>query len=340
MDLKLFTEMLNIDSTSSKEAEFADFLECRLATGKCSVERFDVGDGTANLLFSWGTPEIMFCTHMDTVPPYIPPTIEETEDGDSIIKGRGSCDAKGQIFSMYSACLELEKEGCTGFGLLLLSGEETGSFGARHFSKSHPGYKYVIVGEPTDNRMTSASKGTKAFEVTIKGKSCHSGYPQFGESAVNRFVDFANELKNKDFAIDPVLGETTWNIGRLQSENPQNVLSDRLVFRTYFRTTFYSDSQVCEYMENKRCEDIEITSFGGDTPSSYLTLDGFEKGTVAFGSDAPQLKNFKKKILYGPGSILVAHTAHEHIKMSELETARNNYIRIFHLLANKDKTNI
>ena len=340
MDLKLFTEMLNIDSTSSKEAEFADFLECRLATGKCSVERFDVGDGTANLLFSWGTPEIMFCTHMDTVPPYIPPTIEETEDGDSIIKGRGSCDAKGQIFSMYSACLELEKEGCTGFGLLLLSGEETGSFGARHFSKSHPGYKYVIVGEPTDNRMTSASKGTKAFEVTIKGKSCHSGYPQYGESAVLKFVEFVNRLNDTGFADDPILGETTWNIGKLESGNPQNILSDRLVFRIYFRTTFSSDRQVCEYMDSQRDKNIDIKSFGGDTPSSHLTLDGFETGTVAFGSDAPQLNNFKEKILYGPGSILVAHTDSEQIKMSEIETARNNYIRIFHLLANKDKTNI
>lgn len=340
MDLKLFTDMLEFDSTSSKEAEFAGFLECRLATDRCSVERFDVGDGTANLLFSWGTPEIMFCTHLDTVPPYIPPVIEKAEDGDIVIKGRGSCDAKGQIFAMYNACLELEKEGCSGFGLLLLSGEETGSFGARHFSRSHPGGRCVIVGEPTDNRMISASKGTKSFEVTIRGKSCHSGYPQYGESAVIKFIDFVNRLNDTVFDNDPILESTTWNIGKLGSQNPQNILSDRLDFRIYFRTTFSSDGQVCRYMDSQRSEDIEIKPFGGDTPSSYLTLDGFETGTVAFGSDAPQLKNFKEKILYGPGSILVAHTAHEQIKMSELETARKNYIRIFRLLANKDNTKI
>ncbi len=340
MDLKLFTDMLNIDSTSSKEMEFAHFMERKMASCKCSVKKYDVGDGTVNLLFSWGIPEIIFCTHLDTVPPYIPPSAEPTEDGDILIKGRGSCDAKGQIFAMYNACLELEKEGNTGFGLLLLSGEETGSFGAKHFSKSHPGSKYVIVGEPTDNRMTSASKGTKAFEVTIKGKSCHSGYPQFGESAVIKFVEFVNRLNETDFADDPTLGKTTWNIGKLESGNPQNILSDRLVFRIYFRTTFSSDRQVCEYMDRQKSNDIEIKPFGGDTPSSYLTLDGFETGTVAFGSDAPQLNNFEEKILYGPGSILVAHTDSEQIKMSEIETAKNNYIRIFHLLSNKERTTI
>ena len=187
MDTELFLEMLNIDSTSGKEAGFADFLSERLRTSACRVEKYPVGDGTVNLLFSWGEPKVVFCSHLDTVPPYIPPTIEE-----GVIHGRGACDAKGQIFAMYEACLELEKTGHTDFGLLLLAGEETGSFGAKAFNsmtdKPFPTENaVVVVGEPTDNCMASAAKGTKSFEVEFEGDAFHSGYPQFGRSAVMMF---------------------------------------------------------------------------------------------------------------------------------------------------------
>ena len=352
LDLNLFLRMLGIDSTSGKEREFACFLEKELPTGKCSVSRFEVGNGTVNLLLGWGEPDIVFCSHLDTVPPYIPPTAEmETEGGnrsaggtpetlaeaaesghDLIIKGRGSCDAKGQIFAMYSACRQLEAEGCTGFGLLLLAGEETGSFGAKSFRTAHPGGRVVIVGEPTDNRMVSASKGTKSFLVTIKGKSFHSGYPQYGESAVEKFVDFMNRLRKTEFPEDPLLGQTTWNVGKLSSDNPQNILSPELSFRLYFRTTFASDSEVCRLMESWKADDVEIEAFGGDTPMGYRILDGFETATVSFGSDAPQLSNFNDRILCGPGSILVAHTLSEYIRLSDLRQAAANYVKMFHTL--------
>ena len=128
MDIELFSEILKIDSTSGKEAALADFLQERLLTSCNRVQRFEVGDGTSNLLFTWGEPEIVFCSHLDTVPPYIPPVFDE-----NIVHGRGSCDAKGQIFAMYEACKVLESKGYDGFGLLLLAGEETGSFGAKAF---------------------------------------------------------------------------------------------------------------------------------------------------------------------------------------------------------------
>ena len=124
MDIRLFIHMLSIDSTSGRERELADYLADRLLTSQNKLERID-----DNLLFSWGKPEVIFCTHMDTVPPYIPPT----SDSDEIINGRGTCDAKGQIFAMWEACKALEAKGYDGFGLLLLTGEETGSFGAKTF---------------------------------------------------------------------------------------------------------------------------------------------------------------------------------------------------------------
>lgn len=332
--------MLNTDSTSSREREFAERLYTMLATDRCKAEKFEVGDGTLNLLFSWGKPDIVFCTHLDTVPPYFPPAAEPDPSGSGlIIKGRGSCDAKGQIFAMYSACKELEAKGYEGFGLLLLAGEETGSFGAKSFRDTHAGGRYVIVGEPTDNCMASASKGTKAFEVTLRGKSFHSGYPQYGESAVEKFVDLMNRIRSTEFPEDPVLGKTTWNVGKLISDNPQNILSDCLKFRIYFRTTFASDKAVCEAMEALCGNDTEVKAFGGDTPMKYTTLDGFKTATVSFGSDAPQLTNFRHKILCGPGSILVAHTGDEQIRTAEIEEAIENYVRMFEMLKDIEQNN-
>ena len=356
METELFLEMLNFDSTSGKEAGLADFLAERLHTGRCSVEKFEVGDGTVNLLFSWGKPQIVFCSHLDTVPPYIPPVV----DGD-IVHGRGSCDAKGQIFAMYEACKALEKKGYDGFGLLLLAGEETGSFGAKAFREQHPGAEWLIVGEPTDNCMASASKGTKSFEVSFEGKAFHSGYPQYGVSAIEMFNDFVNALRSIGFPEDEILGDTTWNIGRLVSDNPQNILSDRLTCRVYFRTTFESDEMVCNVMKNiagenaklrfgrRRVQDgsdvaakdvaqwqksMTVKAFGGDSPTRFETLEGFDTKPVAFGSDAPQLTNFRRKILCGPGSILVAHRPEEHIAFPDLETAIENYIHMYEVLVN------
>ena len=356
MDKELFLEILGIDSTSGKEAGLADFLAERLLTPYCRAEVFEVGDGTRNLLFSWGTPKVVFCSHLDTVPPYIPPKI----DGE-VVRGRGSCDAKGQIFAMYEACKVLESKGYDGFGLLLLAGEETGSYGAKAFREQHPGAEWVVVGEPTDNCMASASKGTKSFEVTFEGKAFHSGYPQYGLSAVEMFNDFVNALRSIVFPSDSVLGETTWNIGRLVSDNPQNIISDRLTCRVYFRTTFESDEMVCNVMKNiagenarlrfgrRKVQDgsdivakdvaqwqkmMSVKAFGGDSPTRYETIEGFPVKPVSFGSDAPQLTNFKRKILCGPGSILVAHRPEEHIALVDLDTAIENYVRMYETLVN------
>lgn len=351
MNLELFREILEIDSTSGKEGSLADFLAERLLTDKCKVEIFKLEDGTKNLLFSWGQPKVIFCTHLDTVPPYIAPTFSEY-----MVRGRGTCDAKGQIFAMYKACLELERKGYEGYGLLLLAGEEIGSKGAKAFDKTGQGAEYLVVGEPTDNAMASASKGTKAFEISFEGKAAHSGYSEYGESAVEHFLAFSDALRSIVFPNDEVLGKTTWNIGELHSNNLQNILSDQLSCKLYFRTTFASDTIVSNVMKNiagpkaklrfgkNKAPDgsdllgnavapwqraMTVKALGGDTPTKYTTLEGFPNTVVAFGSDAPHLSNFDKKILCGPGSILVAHTDNEHILLADLKKAVKNYIEIF-----------
>ena len=373
MDIRLYTQMLEIDSTSGRERGLADFLAESMMTDRNTLRRFDVESMRAdtpegcevpqNLFFSWGTPKVVFCSHLDTVPPYIAPHI----DG-SMATGRGTCDAKGQIFAMWEACKALEDMGMTDFGLLLLAGEETGSFGAKAFNSVISSSSsvisseveispdaWVIVGEPTDNCMATAEKGTKSYDVTFSGKSCHSGYPELGASAIMYFNDFVNALRSIVFPVDEVLGETTWNIGDLVSANPQNILSDRLTCRIYFRTTFESDEMVRNIMKNIAGPDarlrfgrpavqdgsdivaksvapwqeaMSVNLRGGDAPTRFEVLDGFPVKPVAFGSDAPVLKCFRHKILCGPGSIHVAHRPDEYINIEDIETAIHNYIKM------------
>lgn len=320
-DIQWFMDLLSIDSTSGRERAAAEWLAAGLKTPANTVRTFAVGDGSLNVLCSWGDPKVYFCSHCDTVPPYIPPTLREDR-----IEGRGSCDAKGQVFSMFLACKQLEAAGMTDFALLVLAGEETGSYGAKAWTRDCPGGDVVIVGEPTGNAMVSASKGTQSYSVRFRGRPCHSGYPQLGESAVDLFLAFMEKLRTAWFPEDPLLGATTFNVGQLVSDNPQNILSPELTCRIYFRTTFSSHAFVRNWMEMQASDKIEIEARGGDTPMQYLTVPGLPQTTVAFGSDAPQLHKFGRRALCGPGSITVAHTAQEHILLKDIETAADQYV--------------
>ncbi|MBP5336763.1 MAG: M20/M25/M40 family metallo-hydrolase [Bacteroidales bacterium] len=321
--MELFRQILSIDSTSGRERDLGQWLAEHLEAP--FVETFEVGDGTLNVLLRWSeTPRVVFCSHMDTVPPYIPPTFL-----DDRVLGRGTCDAKGQFYAMYRACLRLAAAGHKDFALLIVSGEETGSWGAKAFARTGFTAPLLVVGEPTDNCMVSASKGTKRFNLTFTGKAFHSGYPEYGVSAVELFVDFMNELRAAGFPDDPELGPTTWNVGQLVSDNAQNILSPCLTCRLYFRTTFTSDAAVVDWMRAHASDTLKVEEFGGDAPAKYFTLPGFPTKPVAFGSDAPHLTGFAQKIICGPGSITVAHRDDEFLALADFEQAINNYVKIY-----------
>ena len=321
--MELFRQILSFDSTSGSERELGQWLAEHLEAP--FVETFEVGDGTLNVLLRWSeTPRVVYCSHMDTVPPYIPPTFT-----DDRVLGRGTCDAKGQFYAMYRACQRLAAAGEKDFALLIVSGEETGSWGAKAFSKTDFTAPLLVVGEPTDNCMVSASKGTKRFDLTVTGKAFHSGYPEHGVSAVELFVDFMERLRAAGFPEDPELGPTTWNVGRLSSDNPQNILSPQLSCRLYFRTTFASDDAVVAWMRAQASDRLRVEEIGGDAPARYFTLPGFPTKPVAFGSDAPHLTGFAQKIICGPGTITVAHRDDEFLSLSDFQQAINNYVKIY-----------
>lgn len=309
-------ELMEIDSTSGKEKELAYYIYDHFKTNENQIELFDNNDNTFNVLIKWGEPSMLFCTHLDTVPPYIAPKL----DGD-IIRGRGACDAKGQIAAMYQACKNLAIAGETDYGLLLLAGEEVGSKGAKKANMLKNNCKFMVIGEPTENKLIRAGKGTKLFEVEILGKNAHSGYPQLGDNAIERMREFLNILADYDFPEDPILGNTSYNIGLLHSDNAVNVISSSVKFKIYFRTTFVSDEIVVNLMKDLSDDKIIINKLGGDQPINFETFDDENFNIVSYGSDAPALSNFGTKVLYGAGSIFNAHTNHEFVTIGELNEA-------------------
>lgn len=328
--IEFLTKILEVDSTSGKENYLIHYIKEHLSPEGAKCEIQETVNGRLNLFYTWGEPEIIFCSHIDTVPPYIPPVIS-----DKIIYGRGSCDAKGQVAIMYEVCKQLHKEGEYNFGLLILAGEEDGSHGAKRANELIKGNEFVIIGEPTRNKLIEASKGTLLAKINFKGKACHSGYQQYGDSAVERMIKFVNRLSHIRFEYDKVLGSTTYNYSHLNSDNANNVVPDDVSLNIYFRTTWKSNRMIKEVLWGLADELTDISFGSNDEPLRYYTLPGFETDIVAYGTDAPSLFKLGKPLLYGPGSILTAHTEHEHIHIDDLHKGITDLKKIYTLLKEK-----
>jgi acetylornithine deacetylase len=281
-------------------------------------------DKRLNLFYKFGEPKIVFCSHLDTVPPFF----KHSKKG-NYIYGRGSCDAKGQIAFMYEAAKQLLNEGNWNFGLLMVSGEEDGSQGAIKANKYLKGCDYIFIGEPTENKLIKAAKGNLLASVSVKGRTSHSGYPEKGDSATESMLRFFDKLKKLKFKKDKLLGNTTYNIGSLESKNAHNVISDLVTFKVFFRTTFETDDSLKNKLKDISDKNTSIEFLYGDAPMKYFTLAGFKQDVVSYGSDAPEFTNVKNKILYGPGSILNAHTSNEHILIKDLYKAVEDIKKIF-----------
>jgi len=325
-------DILKIDSTSGNENSVADHLINEYKPEGSVLDVIDIENGKKNLFYKWSNPEIIFCSHFDTVPPYIPPSLSECGD---IIKGRGSCDAKGQIAVMAEVCEKLFESGETNFGLLMLAGEEVGSYGAIAANKVIKGCKYVIVGEPTENKLIRASKGNILVEFIFYGRSCHSGYPENGDDAVMRMASFIDRLRKYEFPDDEILGKTTFNIGKVNSDNAHNVVSEKAGLKIFFRTTKATHDLIKEIVHLLADDNTEVNFKYGDRPMDFVTVDGFDTGVVSYGSDAPELYNLGECLLYGPGSILDAHTENEFVNISDMNKAVDDLIDIYKKLKQK-----
>lgn len=327
MDLFALTRaLIDIDSTTGREREVGEFLFRYLEdlvdrAGQGAVERMPVEEGRCNLFARWGEPVVVLSTHIDTVPPFFPSSEDDEE-----IHGRGACDTKGGIAAMLQAIEELLTEGVRGFGLLLVVGEETDSAGAQAANRDPRGSRFLINGEPTENRLALGSKGFLYLALAAEGRAAHSAYPELGESAIDKLVDVLARLRALPLPTDPVLGETTLNVGTLAGGRAPNVVADQARAEVTLRT-------VGDTAELKRRISAAVHATPGvhiaeirETPAVRLgALPGFATTIVKYTTDIPRLGHWGEPFLFGPGSIHVAHTPEERVGKRHLLEAAQHY---------------
>jgi acetylornithine deacetylase len=314
--------LVNIESVTGNEKACATFLGDYLAERNFQVELQPVSPERANVLAWRGTPEVFLSTHLDTVPPFFP-----AREDEEFIYGRGACDAKGIAAAQLIAAERLIGKGVGNFGLLFLVGEETVSDGARVANLSPRGAKYIINGEPTDNKLVLGSKGIVQVDIRVKGKAAHSAYPHLGDSAIEKLLDILAEVRRLRLPEDPMLGPSTLNIGVISGGRAANVVPDEAQAQVLIRTVNGAPElrASLQRLLKGRCE----YEFVRDTPALRMEkLDGFETDVVAFTTDLPSLTRWGRPLLLGPGSIGDAHTDHERVRKAELGRAVDLYCRL------------
>jgi len=316
----LLSKLVNIPSVTGSEQEIGRFLveECRrlgydVKTQSVTRDRFNV------VATTHASPTVLFNTHMDTVPDFIP----FSHKGNTFY-GRGACDAKGQIVAMLAAGEQLKADGFFNFGFLFVVGEEVVSDGAKMANSLALDSKFVIVGEPTGNKMAIGQKGVLVYNVRARGTGGHSSQPEKGVSAIHDLVSFLSPWIEKDWGADPVLGKNLINVGLLNGGSGINVLAEQAQARGLFRVATSLDALRRQIFSNCPAH-IVIEEESASPPQTFLTLPGYETFVAGFGTDAAYLRDLGQVVLCGPGSIQFAHRQDEQIQLSDLEKAVYQY---------------
>ena len=314
--------LMSIGSTSGREGELSAWVQRILENRGWIVRRIPVSEGRDNVLAqSAESAPVTFSTHLDTVPPYRPPRLDAQR-----LWGRGACDAKGIAAAMICAADHLRETG-THAALLFVVGEETTHDGAHAANAVRNASKVLINGEPTESRLAVGTKGAMRVVVRVAGVAAHSAYPECGRSATAALVEMLHELPWLAFPRDPLLGETTVNIGHIEGGVADNVLAPKAEARLMLRIVSTPDEawRVLERWADGRA----TLERGVEVPPVRLsTVPGFETAVVAFATDIPALTNWGTPYLFGPGSIQYAHREDEHIELDELRAAVGAYERL------------
>lgn len=323
--VQLTRQLIDIPSLTGDEAAAGEFLAAHLASLGYQVERQAIATDRFNVIATTGeSPRIVFSTHMDTVPPFI----ASSEDGE-FIYGRGSCDAKGIIAAQIFAAEQLRQSGMNQIGLLFTVDEELSSLGAQA-ANNHPlasECRFLINGEPTDNRLATGTKGALRLIITAEGRAAHSAYPEAGESAVEKLLDVLQDIREIDWPGDTFFGDTTNNIGVLNGGTRPNVIPDHA--RAELQIRLATDiEQVKPLIDEAVAGRAHVEYASAHNPVRLFSVDGFDDCVVRFTTDVPYLSNWGKALLLGPGSILDAHTEHERIAKHELERAIELYVTL------------
>ncbi len=323
--LALTRALVDIESVSGNEAGVATYLFDRVSALAARhggrVERLPVDGERFNVFASWGEPIVTLSTHMDTVPPFIP-----SSEDDAFIYGRGACDAKGIIAAQIAAAKKLTEQGIRA-ALLFVVGEERDSAGAKTANLHPRGSRFLINGEPTDNRIALASKGTLRAAIRASGKMAHSAYPELGESATQKLVEALHRILAIPLpALDDV-GPCTLNIGMISGGHAPNVIADHAEAQVMVRLVGSSDET--RRAIEQAAEGLATVDYTLEIPFKRLrAVEGLPTMIAAFTTDIPWLTNWGEPVLLGPGSIHVAHTPHEKLAKRELQAAIDLYVEV------------
>ncbi len=322
MDLFALTRrLIDVESITPNESAVGDFLCDELRRRGLDARKMPVEGARANVLATWpghARPEIVFSTHMDTVPPFI-----SSSENDGRIYGRGSCDAKGIIAAEILAAEKLRGAGVF-VGLLFLVGEERDSIGAKVANQQPMGARFMINGEPTENKLALASKGALYVELVARGKMAHSAYPELGESAIDKLVEALHRLHAMELPEGADVGACTKNVGLIQGGRALNVIPDFARADLFYRLVGPADALRREIA--KAVGELAEVRFTRETPFLRLrTLEGLPTMVAAFTTDIPALTNWGEPLLLGPGSIHVAHTEGEFVEKAQLVEAVEIY---------------
>jgi acetylornithine deacetylase len=325
---QLTRALVDIDSVTPDEEKVGLFLFDHLselaARTRGRVERLEVEPHRYNVLAHWGDPVVTFSTHMDTVPPFF-----SSREDSEFIWGRGACDTKGIIASMIHAAEALVTDGVRGIALLFVVGEERNSAGAYAAAQDPRGSRYLINGEPTENKLALGSKGALRYEIIAQGRMAHSAYPHLGESAIDKLLDALERIRRIPMPSDSTLGQSTLNIGTIQGGRAPNVIPDHARAEVFFRLVDSGDSIRDAVAEASRglTQAIEVLYI----PAIHLgSVHGLETTVVSFTTDIPAFNGtWGKPFLLGPGSIHFAHSDEERIPKAELLES----VQIYQVLA-------
>jgi acetylornithine deacetylase len=321
--IRLARQLIDIPSTSDNEAAVGDFLDDELTGLGFTTRSQPVSKSRFNLFArAGGRPRVVLNSHIDTVPPWF----ASREDGD-VLYGRGACDTKGVIAAMIAAGERLTLEGVNDFAFLFVVGEETDSIGAKTANQafSDLGSEYVLVGEPTESRFARASKGALTCVVRFEGVAAHSAYPYLGDSAINKMIAAIAEINAFDWGHDDILGDTTVNVGVVRGGEKPNIVPASAECEMVFRTVSTPDDIRAKLEPILARNGGSIVRSHGNPPQQMVVPVGLPSTIVAFNTDVPHLTALGKPLLFGPGSILDAHGAAEHISKRELLEAVGTY---------------
>jgi acetylornithine deacetylase len=329
--LDLARALIDLDSTTGREQQACAFLSAELRALGYRVTEQPVADGRFNVLaLDDPAPVVVLSTHIDCVPPFFPSRVEG-----GVLYGRGACDAKGALAAQVTAAESLRREGERRVGLLFVVGEERGSDGALGANELPPGARFLLNGEPTGSKLGRATRGVLRLRLVASGRAAHSSQPQRGENAIDKLMDALLELRGLPLPEDAELGRTFYSVGLISGGIAPNVIPPRAEAEALFRTV--SDGASIEECLAPLRSRVAIERVLEVKPVRLRTLPGFESETFAFTTDIPFLPRWGEPLLFGPGSVLDAHTDGDRVSLAELEAAADTYASLARSLLSESK---